>query len=108
MIDLRDERYNNTELVYLTTTVRGWTVKFQPGLWRHHPALADLLLADLEEIERLLPGQILHTMKEVIIYINISYRYPAHQLNTLGACCHQSSQWLTEVHGSIQSSKKIK
>ena len=107
MIERRSVRYNNTELVYLTTTVRGWTVKYQPGVWQHHPTLGDLLQADLAEIERLLPGQITNTMKEVIIYINISYRYPSHHLNILGACCHQSSDWLTEVHSSLQTLEKI-
>ena len=53
--------------------------------------------ADLAEIERLLPAEIIEILKEVIIYINISYRYPGHNVNILGACCHQSKEWLTEV-----------
>ena len=97
MIDRTSTRHNNTELVYDTTSVRGWSVKFQPGVWQHHPALGDQLEADLAEIETLLPGQIIKTMKEVVIYINISYRYPAHHLNILGACCHQSADWLIQV-----------
>ena len=97
MADEGSVSHNNTDLVYLTTTVRGWTVKYQPGVWQHHPDLASLLQEDLAEIERLLPGQIVKIMKEVNIYINISYRYPADRLNMLGACCHQSSDWLCQV-----------
>ena len=97
MIDTTLSRYNNTELLYERTSVRGWTVKYQPGVWQHHPALVSLLQEDLEEIERLLPGQIIKIMKEVNIYINISYRYPGDRFNSLGACCHQSSDWLCQV-----------
>ena len=103
MIDTTISKYNNTELLYERTSVRGWTVKYQPGVWQHHPALGDLLETDLAEIETLLPAHILQTMKEVIIYINISYRYPAHHLNTLGACCHQSADWLTQVYRKLQN-----
>ena len=103
MIDTTDSRYNNTELVYDRTSVRGWSVKYQPGVWQHHPALGALLEADLAQIETLLPAHILKTMKEVVIYINISYRYPAHHLNILGACCHQSADWLTQVHRKLQN-----
>ena len=63
--------------------------------------------ADLIEIERLLPVEILNTLKEVIIYINISYRYPGHTENILGACCHQSSAWLTEVTQNIAISYHV-
>ena len=56
-------RYNNTDLVYTTTSLRGWTVKYQPGLWQHHPGLRNLLLADLAEIESLLSKEIIKIMK---------------------------------------------
>lgn len=103
MIDTTTTSYNNTDLVYHTTSVRGWTVKYQPGVWQHHPPLAELLQADLAEIETLLPGQIIQTMKEVVIYINISYRYPAESLNILGACCHQSADWLIQVLSELRN-----
>ena len=90
-------KYNNTELLYLTESLCGWTVKYQPGLWEHHPSLKPLLQEDLMEIERLLPDVIVKTMKEVMIFINISYRYREQDTNILGACFHRSAAWLTEV-----------
>ena len=86
MIDTTDTRYNNTEHLYQTELLCDWTVKCQPGLSDHHPTLRQLLQADLLEIRRLLPSQIVKIMKEVIIFINISYRYPGHSNNILGAC----------------------
>ena len=97
MIDTTDTRYNNTEHLYQTELLCDWTVRCQPGLWDHHPTLRQLLQADLLEIRRLLPSEIIEIMKEVIIFINISYRYPGHSNNILGACFHPSSAWLTEV-----------
>ena len=90
-------RYNNTELLYNTDSLCGWTIKYQPGLWEHHPSLKHLLQQDLEEIKRLLPAAMIRTMREVMIFINISYRYRGHNNNILGACFHQSAAWLTEV-----------
>ena len=59
--------------------------------------LLDLLQKDLEEISRIFPEEIIDILEDVVIYINISYRFPGHNENILGACCHQSAQWLIEV-----------
>jgi len=44
-----------------------------------------------------LPAEITDILVDVVIYINISYRFPGQKENILGACCHQSAQWLLEV-----------
>ena len=92
-----DATYNNSLLEYETTDICGWAVKFQPGLWTHSPKVRELLTQDLREIARLLPDHVLEIMKDIVIYINISYRYPGQEENILGACCHNSSKWLEEV-----------
>ena len=96
-MDKFDTRYNNTKLEYETTSLQGWTIKYQPGVWEHSLDFKDVFESDLMEIQRLLPPHIVEIMRDVVIYINISYRYPGHPENILGACCHNSSEWLLEV-----------
>ena len=100
-MDEFDATHNNSRLEYETTHICGWRVKYQPGLWSHSTGLRDLLTADLREIQRLMPDNILEILRDVVIYINISYRYPGQEKNILGACCHQSSNWLEEVNLNI-------
>ena len=96
-MDKFNTKYNNTKLEYDTTFILGWAIKYQPGLWDHSPEFRNVFESDLAEIDRLLPPNIVEIMRGVVIYINISYRYPGHLENTLGACCHNSSEWLLEV-----------
>ena len=98
-----DTTYNNSLLEYETTDIFGWTVKFQPDLWSHSPEVRELLTEDLREIARLMPDHILSIMRDIVIYINISFRYPGHKDNILGACCHNSSKWLEEVENHCES-----
>ena len=96
-MNVSETTYNNSSLEYETTDIVGWTVKFQPGLWSHSPEVRELLTEDLKEIARLMPAPVLGIMRDTVIYINISFRYPGHKENILGACCHNSSKWLEEV-----------
>jgi len=96
MVDVRDTFHNNTTLTYSTTTVCGWTVKYQPGVWQFCPPLKDLLTEDLEEVADLVPSDILSCMRSTIIYINKTFRYPGEDKNILGACVHWSAVWLEE------------
>ena len=95
---MTDTTNNNTTLTYTTTNVCGWMVKYQPGVWQFCPPLLDQLTADLQEVVALLPPDILTCMQTTTLYINKTFRYPDHDNNILGACCHQSSKWLEENH----------
>ena len=88
--------HHNTSLTYMTTTVCGWTIKYQPGLWSFCPPLEELLSPDLTEISKLLPEDILCTLHTTTIYINKKFCYPGSKEDQLGACVHWSSQWLLE------------
>ena len=107
-MDTFDTRYNNTKLEYDTTSLQGWTIKYQPGVWDHSPDFKDVFESDLAEIQRLLPPNIVEIMRDVVVYINISYRYPGHLEDILGACCHNSSEWLLEVRKFVLTSNNPK
>merc|ERR1712218_378808 len=92
----KDTTHNNTSLTYYTTTVCGWTVKYQPGVWEFCPPLKELLTEDLKEVAMLMPVDILTCMRSTIIYINKTFRYPGAEENMLGACVHQDRAWLEE------------
>jgi len=95
-MSITDTTHNNTTLTYHTTTVCGWMVKYQPGVWQFCPPLMELLRGDLQEVATLVPPDILSCMKTTSIYINKTFRYPDHEQNILGACVHQSAGWLEE------------
>ena len=98
-MDKFNTEYNNTKLGKPSKTIKIKSVIFStpPGVWDHSPGFRNVFASDLAEIQRLLPPNIVEIMRGVVIYINISYRYPGHLENTLGACCHNSSEWLLEV-----------
>ena len=104
-MNVSDTTYNNSFLEYEAADILGWTVKVQPGLWSNRPEVRDLLTEDLREIARLMPAPVLGIMRDIVIYINISFRYPGHKENILGACCHNSSKWLEEVENYYKSRK---
>ena len=95
-MSMMDTTHNNATLTYSTTSVCGWVVKYQPGVWKFCPALLELLTDDLQEVTSLVPSDILSCMQTTTIYINKTFRYHDHDKNILGACCHNSAEWLEE------------
>ena len=93
---ISDSTQNNKSLNYDSTNICGWDIRYQPGIWEFCPPLREHLTQDLKEISSLLPADILSCIRTTRIYINKTFRYPDQSENILGACLHQSAEWLKE------------
>lgn len=75
--------------VYTSVTIEGFTVKYEPNLFRDVTNLQDALRQDLAVISQLLPTSALEKLQSTVpIYANKSITYGPKSKPTTGETCH--------------------